>query len=394
MSIIFVEATSSPPKARMDRTDWKYRNSQFIDRPTPRTADDGARIGTTDGILSESPFAEAPVLPILTFAIFLGPVQCSVESNLVTDGPNIRQFAFDGDAKTAFVSKDEAKADAHLTLHFDRVVDIRTLSVILGDGSTPDVVLESTTDGKTYTHVATFEMGEAKSAVPRKTKALRVRAVKDSEKPLVVHEFTVDAAPGVAPFRYPIEITFDVADAPEMKEWAEKVVRVCERHYPMICTELASEGFKPTTRIHMAFKSDYNGVAEAAGTRIRGSVKYFKRNPNDIGAMIHETAHCVQLYRQRPMPGWLVEGIADYVRFWKYEPGKAGRLNPETAQYNGSYRTTAAFLAFVTEKYDAKLVTKLNAILRAGRYQSETWRDLTGKSVEELNQEWRRSLVR
>ena len=51
-------------------------------------------------------------------------------------------------------------------------------------------------------------------------------------------------------------------------------------------------------------------------------MKYFKANPDDIGAMVHETVHCVQLYRGRGNPGWLVEGVADYVRFFKYEPGK------------------------------------------------------------------------
>ena len=86
---------------------------------------------------------------------------------------------------------------------------------------------------------------------------------------------------------------------------------------------------------------------------------YHRTGP--VGAMVHETVHCVQNYRGRGLPGWLVEGIADYVRFWKYEPGKAGRLTPERARYDGSYRVTAAFLAYVSDKYDPKLVTKLNA---------------------------------
>jgi hypothetical protein len=110
--------------------------------------------------------------------------------------------------------------------------------------------------------------------------------------------------------------------------------------------------------------------------------------------MVHETVHCVQYYKARGLPGWLVEGIADYVRFWRYEPGKAGRLLPERANYDGSYRTTAAFLSFVTEKYDRQAVPKLNALLRENRYTLDAWRALTGKSVEELNEEWRRSLVR
>jgi hypothetical protein len=225
-------------------------------------------------------------------------------------------------------------------------------------------------------------------------KAVRVRPAADLKHPLVVREITIDSTPKVLTFRYPIEIALDVSDAPEMKEWGEKVVRVCERQYPMICDELASDGFVPPTQIRMALRSNYKGVAAAGGGRITGSVKYFQDHPNDIGAMVHETAYCVQSYRGRNNPGWLVEGIADYVRFWKYEPGKAGRLNPERARYDGSYRTTAAFLAFVTEKYDPFVVNKLNARMRANKYDAGVWKELTGKTVEELNQEWRRSLAK
>ena len=82
------------------------------------------------------------------------------------------------------------------------------------------------------------------------------------------------------------------------------------------------------------------------------------------------------------------------MRFWQYEPGKAGRVNAERAQYDGGYRTTAAFLAFVADKYEPKLVTKLNALLRADKYDAKAWKTLTGKSAEELNQEWRESLAK
>src|SRR5262249_1237644 len=161
----------------------------------------------------------------------------------------------------------------------------------------------------------------------------------------------------------PIEFVVDVADAPEMKEWAEKAARVCERQYPMICDELSSDGFRPATVIRLALKNNYNGVAAAGGGRITGSVKELKTKPNDIGAMVHETVHCVQSYRTRGNPGWLVEGIADYLRFFRYEVAKPRPLAPERAKYDGSYRTTAAFLAFVTEKYDPQIVRELNALM-------------------------------
>jgi len=55
-------------------------------------------------------------------------------------------------------------------------------------------------------------------------------------------------------------------------------------------------------------------------------------------------------YRGRGNPGWLVEGIADYIRWFKSEPeSQRPRPNPAKAKYTDSYRTTAAFLNYVEE---------------------------------------------
>ncbi len=91
-------------------------------------------------------------------------------------------------------------------------------------------------------------------------------------------------------------------------------------------------------------------------------------------------------------PGWLVEGISDYIRFFKFEPGKLGRINARTAHYDGSYRVSAAFLAYLTEKYDKEIVKKLNALLREGRYEENAFQKLTGKPLKELDEEWRATL--
>jgi hypothetical protein len=53
---------------------------------------------------------------------------------------------------------------------------------------------------------------------------------------------------------------------------------------------------------------------------------------------------------------------------------------------------TAAFLNFVAEKYDARLVRKLNQALREGTYSPAIWKRLTKKSVDQLDEEWRASL--
>lgn len=325
-------------------------------------------------------------------------VRAVAESSLPTAGGNIRQFAFDDNPTTFFASTGNAAKGDHLTLVFDEPVPFRSVSVVTGRADGTDAVATGVLevhDGNGFHEVAALSKGAGRNdSLAMLVGAVRVRVTADQSHPLVVREFTVGSVPKVVTFRYPVEFALDVTDAPEMKAWGEKVIRVCEREYPDICAFLASPGYTPPTQIRMALKSDYNGVAEASGARIKGSVKYFTKNPNDVGAMVHETVHCVQQYKGRGNPGWLVEGIADYVRFWRYEPGKAGRLTPERAKYDGSYRTTAAFLAFLTERYDRQAVPKLNAMCREGRYTPEVWRTLTGKSVEELNQEWRQSLAR
>jgi len=326
-------------------------------------------------------------------------VAAVVESSLATGSGQVRQFAFDGNPDTYFASEKNATKDDHLTLTFDRAVAVKSVKVTTGKPKGGDQldagVLEASEDGKKFEELAKFADGEA-GAKPdgKRIKALRVRPSEDLKHPLAVREFAVESDPAVLTFKYPVEYVIDVSAAPEMKEWAEKAARTCERHYGMICEELKSDGFKPRTVITMTLSNSYNGVAATSGARITGSSKYFKEHPADFGAMVHETVHCVQNYRGRGNPGWLVEGVADWYRFFKYEPGKLPRLTPERARYNGSYKVSAAFLAFAAEKYDRELVRKLNKAMREGQYRDELFKDLTGKTLEELNQEWRASLAR
>ena len=111
--------------------------------------------------------------------------------------------------------------------------------------------------------------------------------------------------------------------------------------------------------------------------------------------------------RNRGNTGWLTEGIPDYIRWFLYEPQSHGadavyiqkRMASEAKKgkvyepkYNDSYRISANFLEFVTTKYDRHLVTKLNDALRQGKYYDDIWADDTGKTVQQLSQEWLASL--
>lgn len=327
------------------------------------------------------------------------PVAATIETTLSTASGHVRQFAFDGDSDTYFASAQNAGAGDHFTLMFDKPVGMKSIEVRTGKPKGGDQLdagtLEVSEDGKKFEPLVKFAGGVARATPKgRKIQAIRIKPAADLEHTLAIREFTIESDPPVATFKYPVEFIVNVDDAPEMKAWAEKVARVCERQYAMINEELKSDGFKPPHLVTMTLKNSYDGVAATGGNHIVGSVKYFKAHPDDVGAMVHETVHVVQRYRFRNNPGWLVEGIADYVRFFKYEPGKLGRINPDRAHYNGSYRTTAAFLAYLTEKYDKEVVRRLNRAMREGDYKEVLFKELTKKTVQELDEEWRASLRR
>lgn len=336
-------------------------------------------------------------LPLLAASEAKPLIAATIETTLSTDGEHIRQLAFDGNDKTYFASAKNATAKDHFTLVLAKPAAVRSVRIAAGRPSGEDkleaATLEVSADGTVFEELTKFRAGAAEAKPARgRIQAVRIRINNDLKHSLVIREIVLDSDPAVAVFKYPVEFTVDVSDAPEMKEWAEKAARVCEQQYAMINEELKADGFQPPRRVKMRLKK-MGGVAYASGGQITGSVSYFKEHPKDIGAMVHETVHVVQSYRVRGNPGWLVEGIADYIRFFKYEPGKLGRIPPSRARFDGSYRVSAAFLAYLTEKYDNHIVRKLNKMMREGEYKKEAFQKWTGKALEQLGEEWRATLT-
>ncbi len=194
--------------------------------------------------------------------------------------------------------------------------------------------------------------------------------------------------------------------APDLTEWAtNKLAPVLLAWYPKIVALLPSEGFQAPARFRVILRPG-RGVADTAGTRVTAYAPWIRRELNGqaIGSVVHECVHVVQQYgegrRDNPHPaqnpGYLVEGMADYVRWYLYEPQSNGaeisRRGLERANYDGSYRVTANFLNWVATKYDKDIIPRLNAAMREGHYGASLWTKATGKTVEQLNLEWKDGL--
>ncbi len=200
--------------------------------------------------------------------------------------------------------------------------------------------------------------------------------------------------------------TIDATAAPDLMEWAEtELVPVVRQWYPKIVEMLPSEGFVAPRRFTLQFRNDMGGTpASAGGGRVNMNSAWFRRERDREarGCVVHELVHLVQAYGRTPRttpgatrtPSWLVEGIADYIRWFLYEPEAKGaeitQRNLARARYDASYRISANFLNWVVNHHDQDIIRKLNAAARQGRYSEEIWKESTGKTLQELGDQWKK----
>ncbi|WP_113654109.1 basic secretory protein-like protein [Pedobacter namyangjuensis] len=165
----------------------------------------------------------------------------------------------------------------------------------------------------------------------------------------------------------------------------KRMIETFFKVYPVLAKD-----FNPKTAKELYFNIDtaYKGVAATGGGKIVYNPQWFIKNPGDIDVVTHEVMHVVQNYGRGGGPGWLTEGIADYVRY-KYGVDNAGAkwslpsLKPEHS-YKNSYRITARFLNWLEEHQSKGIVVKLDEAMRNHTYKNEMWAEITGKSLDEL----------
>ncbi len=197
-------------------------------------------------------------------------------------------------------------------------------------------------------------------------------------------------------------IAIDTSEAPELADWAQhQLAPVLAAWYPKIAALLPSDGFTAPAHFHLAIRP-MDGVAYTDGTNVVVSSAWCTRQKDGeaIGSLVHEMVHVVQQYHNDAAPGWLVEGLADYIRWFHYEPQSHGadvawarrQGKHFSPRYDGSYRVSANFLNWVSEKYDPDIVPVVNASLRDNKYSDALWTQRTGKTVQALGAEWGRWL--
>lgn len=186
-------------------------------------------------------------------------------------------------------------------------------------------------------------------------------------------------------------IHFDSTSVPELRPWVQKeLMPACQEWYPRIVDALPSEGYEPPTEFTITFRDDQRGVAYTSGKNVFGSGDWYRGNLKGeaTGSIVHELVHVVQQYDHaggnRP-PGWLIEGIADQIRWYQFEPPeKRRRIDWNRANYDDPYFPSATFLNAIVQNIDPDVIQKVNAAIRQGRYKDDYWMNQYGKTPEEI----------
>jgi hypothetical protein len=187
------------------------------------------------------------------------------------------------------------------------------------------------------------------------------------------------------------KIDFNKKQLENLVKFTKEAEALAKKEYPKTADVLGiPRSSLPDVKVIIDFNAD--GVAYADGKVIHVAAKYAAAHPDDTGLVVHELCHVAQGYPKYD-PVWLVEGIADYVRWFAFEPeGKRPKVKKASANARASYRTTGAFLDFVIRTKDKDLVKKLNKALKEDTYKESLWKDYTGRTLDELNGDWKDSL--
>jgi len=196
------------------------------------------------------------------------------------------------------------------------------------------------------------------------------------------------AAPSIAQAsNAAMTMTTETGRFPQLEPWAGALKLKAADWWPVITRTLASPGFEAPDQIQVRFgvinPPEVSAVTQ--GTSIFVSGPYIAGHQDDFGCIAHEMCHVVQAFPKSATPGWLTEGIADYVRYYVLFPDDQRRLfDPSVDAYGRGYQPAAALLDFVERHHGAGSVRQVNAVMRQGGDGAAALTKIAGAPLEEV----------
>lgn len=183
--------------------------------------------------------------------------------------------------------------------------------------------------------------------------------------------------------------TVDTRQATDLYQVAVNLANTCQSAYPQIMSHLGTVAATPDPHVITLTDSGFSGGAVAYTNTATGSIavsiSYMRSQPTDMGMIVHELTHVVQSYSYQTVPVWIVEGMADYMRYTLgYSTSWSYFHCDSTDRYTSGYGCGAALLKYIERVYRPTVVKDLHATIRANQYSDNLFINYTGKTLEQL----------
>ena len=196
-----------------------------------------------------------------------------------------------------------------------------------------------------------------------------------------------------------LKVVVDTSQAPVYAQVGAELKQFIENWQPKIVDILDPDGFEPPHEIKLIFSQEW--THQGAGAVTSGTTMWFKaedldRHPAEwfFGMLVHEMVHTNQRYGGEDDFGWMTEGIADYVRYFHFEPGVVIDPHPDDPRkYKQGYGSAARFLAWIEKAHDRDIVKRLHSELSHLKYKESVFKDYTSVSLDDLWKEFAGSVL-
>ena len=185
----------------------------------------------------------------------------------------------------------------------------------------------------------------------------------------------------------PVSVNLNVNQVPHLKYWGFQAMDLITIWSPRIARILDVEEYPHN--IDLTLQKSDEGIAHADSNAITVSSHWIEKYPEDIGLIVHEAVHVVQLYPEFE-PGWVTEGIADYIRWHLYEkkPLEWFSVGEDEKGYEAAYRISGGFFLWITKFKNSEFIKILNTAMKNGEYDETVFFNSTGVELAGLWQEY------
>ena len=180
-----------------------------------------------------------------------------------------------------------------------------------------------------------------------------------------------------------VSVHLNISQAPQLENWGLHAKELITLWSPRIARILDIEDYPHN--IDLTIQKSDEGIAFADSNAITVSSHWIEKYPEDVGLIVHEAVHVVQLYPKFE-PGWVTEGIADYIRWHLYEkkPLDWFPVGEDERGYEAAYRITGGFFLWITLHKNADFMKILNTYMKNSAYKDSMFFQYTGKDLDAL----------